>query len=303
MKKTTAQLDGQTLKLIIIQFSDAWAQKVKDQGDVLTFHDGTIQQALTLFLQNMDAIPWNNKIDDIVSALQHFTQREQVEAFISLVISWHFGRFVDYDTRTKPSTHGRNLDFLGKSERDKTFSMSQGRFDCLKWKDTILFKTVFDLGIYQMLMWELKPKTVIEIGSGTGGSAVWMSDLMTAYNLDCKIISVDIYRPSIQYKNVTFLKGDCYQIEAALDAQMLSLLPHPWLVIEDAHANVSGVLNYLHQFLQQGDYLILEDSVPKQDDIAAFLADKKGSYMLDTQYCDFFGRNLTCSWDSIFRRM
>jgi cephalosporin hydroxylase len=302
MKKPNAQLDGQTLKLIILKFSDAWAQKIKDQGDVLTFHDGTIQQALTLFLQNMDAIPWNKDLDDILRLLERFTDRENAEAFISQVVNWYYGRFVDYDTRTKRGTNSAKLDFLRKSERDKTFNLSQGRFQCLTWKDTILFKTAFDLGIYQMLMWELKPKTILEIGSGTGGGAIWMSDLMTAFNIDCKIISVDIIPPAIQYKNVTFLKGDCYEIETALDAQMLNQLPHPWLVIEDAHANVLGVLNYLHQFLQQGDYLNIEDSTPKQEEIAAFLEDKKGSYMVDTLYVDFFGRNLTCSWDSIFRR-
>ena len=37
------------------------------------------------------------------------------------------------------------------------------------------------MAMYQMLLWELKPKTIIEIGSGTGGSAVWMADLMKSY--------------------------------------------------------------------------------------------------------------------------
>jgi cephalosporin hydroxylase len=302
MKKSTVQLDGQMLKLIINKFSDAWVQKIKVQGDVFTFHDPTIQGALTVLLQNMDSIPWDSDLEDILQLLEQFTARENIEAFISHMVNWYYGRFVDYDTRTKPGTNDPNLDFLRRPEHDKNFSMSQGRFDCLTWKDTILFKTVFDLAIYQMMMWELKPKTIIEIGSGTGGSAIWMSDLLTAYNMECRIISVDIIPPAIQYKNVTFLKGDSYEIGTALDAQMLSQLPHPWLVIEDAHVNVQGVLNYMHQFLKQGDYLNVEDSESKQEDIAAFLEDKKGSYMVDTLYCDFFGRNLTCSWDSIFRR-
>lgn len=302
MKESTGQLDGQMLKRIINKFSDAWVQKIKVQGDVLTFHDPAIQQALTVLFENMNSIPWDNDVEDILLLLEQFTERENIEAFISHMVNWYYGRFVDYDSRTKPGTNGPDLDFLRKPERDKNFSMSQGRFDCLTWKDTILFKTVFDLAIYQMMMWELKPKTIIEIGSGTGGSAIWMSDLLATYNMDCKIISVDITPPAIQYKNVTFLKGDSYEIETALDAQMLNQLPHPWLVIEDAHVNVQGVLNYLHRFLKQGDYLNIEDSESKQEDIATFLENKKGDYMVDTLYCDFFGRNLTCSWDSIFRR-
>jgi cephalosporin hydroxylase len=295
MKPSTAQLDGPTLKNIIIKFSEAWEQKIKMQGDVFTFHDGTIKQALTVLMENMDAIPWDNDLEDLLD-------REKVEAFISRMVNWYYGRFVDYNTRTKPIANSANLDLRKNPDRDDDLRMSQGWFDCLRWKDSILFKTVFDLAIYQMLMWELKPKTIIELGSGTGGSAVWMSDLMTAYDLDYKIISVDIIRPTIQYKNVTFVKGDAYEIETALSPQMLEQLPHPWLVIEDAHANVYGVLNYLHGFLKQGDYLNIEDSGAKQEDITAFLDNNKGSYTVDTLYCDFFGRNMTCSPDSIFRR-
>jgi hypothetical protein len=302
MKKTTAQLDGQRLKFIINEFSDAWVEKIKAQGDILTFHDRTIEEALSVISKNKDAIPWDNDLEDILTSFEQFTERENVEALISQILNWHDGRFVDFDTRTKPGTNSPNLDFVRRTERDKNFNLSQGRFNCLTWKDTTLFKTVFDLAIYQMMMWELKPKTIIEIGSGTGGSAVWMSDLLTAFDMNCKIISVDITPPDIQYKNVTFLKGDAFEIEVALEAQMLNALPHPWLVIEDAHANVPGVLNYLHQFLKQGDYLNIEDSLRKQEEIAAFLEDKKGSYMVDALYCDFFGRNLTCSENSIFRR-
>lgn len=302
MKESSVQLDGQMLKLIILKFTDAWALKIKAQGNVFTFHDHEIRSALTVFLENINSIPWDNDIEDILLLLERFASRENVETFISHMVNWYYGRFVDYDTRTKPGNNGPNLDFLRKPEYDKNFTLSQGWFNCLTWKDTILFKSVFDLAIYQMMLWELKPKTIIEIGSGTGGSAIWMSDLLTAYNMDCRIISVDITPPAIQYKNVAFLKGDSYKIEAALDAQMLNHLPHPWLVIEDAHVNVQGVLNYLHLYLKQGDYLNIEDSESKQEDIAAFLENKKGSYMVDTLYCDFFGRNLTCSLNSIFRR-
>lgn len=299
---TPTQLNGQTLKHIILQFSDAWAQKIKVQGDVLTFYDHTIREALTVLFGNIGSISWDKDLSDILSQLSKLAGRENVETIISYMINWHYGRFVDFDTRTTLTNNRPDLGFINKQEHDKNYNMSQGWFDCLTWKDTILFKTTFDLAIYQMLMWELKPKTILELGSGTGGSAMWMSDLLTAYDMDCKIISVDIIPPPIQYKNVTFLKGDAFKIEAALDAETLTQLPHPWLIIEDAHANVQGVLNYFHQFMKTGDYLNIEDSQGKQHDIAAFLQDKKGSYMVDARYCDFFGRNLTCSWNSIFRR-
>lgn len=136
--------------------------------------------------------------------------------------------------------------------------MSQGRFECLKWKDIILFKTVYDLAIYQMLMWEQKPRTIIEIGSGTGGSAVWMADLMASYDVDSKIIS-----SKISDDNVTFLQGDCNEIEKIMKTQILEKLPHPWLIIEDAHVRTRSFKS-LSFTPARRFYLIVEDSENKQ---------------------------------------
>ena len=39
-------------------------------------------------------------------------------------------------------------------------------------------------------------------------------------------------------------------------------LPHPWVVIDDAHINVVGVWEHLHRFTRPGDYYIMEDTNP-----------------------------------------
>jgi cephalosporin hydroxylase len=59
--------------------------------------------------------------------------------------------------------------------------MSQGTTACLEWKGKPLFKTVFDYAMLPMLLWELKPATVFEIGSGAGASAIWMADTMKGF--------------------------------------------------------------------------------------------------------------------------
>ncbi|GAA0731523.1 hypothetical protein GCM10009430_43840 [Aquimarina litoralis] len=296
-KESKEQLDGKMLKIIFDEFSIAWSKKMDTQGNVPTFQDLLIKDGLTIFSLNIDRIHPDDDLEKIFVKMENFVPRENIEAFVSQIVNWYYGRYVNYDKRTKS-----NPNFLRKSSQDRSFSMSQGQFDCLKWKDTILFKTVYDLAIYQMLIWDLKPKTILEIGSGTGGSAVWMSDLIAAYGFDCQIISFDINPPSTKYKNVTFLKGDSNKIDTVLTVDMLKELPHPWLIIEDAHVNVHGVLSYFHRFMDKGDYLIVEDSGEKQEVIARFLEDKKQHYLVDALYCDFFGHNVTCSYDSIFRR-
>lgn len=200
MKSLTKPLNGKTLKLITKKFSKEWKQKLKIQCDVPTAHDHIIKEGLTLINTNMESIPWNETLDKILLKMEDFASREIVESFVSHMVNWHYGRFVDYDNRKTSTVKNQgtiNLEFLNRSDKERNFSMSQGRFSCLKWKDTIVFKTVYDLAIYQMLLWELKPKTILEIGSGNGGSAIWMSDLITIYKIYCKILSIDIHPPPI----------------------------------------------------------------------------------------------------------
>jgi len=49
-------------------------------------------------------------------------------------------------------------------------------------------------------------------------------------------------------------------IEKTFPESFVKDLPHPWLVIEDAHENIDGVLEHLLQYMQTGDYFIVEDT-------------------------------------------
>ena len=54
--------------------------------------------------------------------------------------------------------------------------------------------------------------------------------------------------------------------------------------------------------LMPGDYLVVEDSDVKRDDIRTFVTAHPGGYLVDTRFTDNFGRNATCAADSIFVR-
>jgi cephalosporin hydroxylase len=173
----------------------------------------------------------------------------------------------------------------------------------MHWKGLPLFKTVFDFSLYNMMLWNLRPKTIIEIGSGTGASAIWLADLMEMFGIDGAVYSVDLNQPGLQHKNISFIQGDCWKIQEVFAEGTLKNAPHPWLLIEDAHVNVSGVLQYFHSYFESGDYMIVEDSDRKRKDIGQFLTYHPDCYKVDTHYTDFFGRNATCSLDSIFIRV
>src|SRR6476661_1760191 len=135
----------------------------------------------------------------------------------------------------------------------------------MRWRGKPLMKNVFDFAIYPVLIAELRPRTVFEIGSGSGASAAWFADLLALSGPDGRVHSVDIAEVQMQHPRVHFYKGDCSSPDTLFPGDLLQTAPHPWLVVEDAHHNVSGVLDLLHHFLIPGDYLVVEDSDVKPD--------------------------------------
>ena len=83
-----------------------------------------------------------------------------------------------------------------------------------------------------------------------------------AYSIDIDHSLLDPKVHRLKPKNLTFLEGDCYKIEVVLPPRFLQSLPHPWVIVEDAHANSFGVLEHFHEFMKEGDYIIYDDTDP-----------------------------------------
>ena len=198
-------------------------------------------------------------------------------------------RFVPFHDR--PNTSHIHMD---------NFLMSQGVKDCNSWKGIALGKSVYDFTLIPMIIWENKPVTILEIGSGEGASAIWMADLCKTYNLPTKVYSVDINSPDVSYDGVTFLSGDIRNIPHISDNTLFDVrtLPHPWLIVEDAHVAVNEVMRYFAMHMHKGDYIIIEDSRSKMQS----KLDVPDTLLVDTYYCDYFGRNATSSVNTILRK-
>lgn len=198
------------------------------------------------------------------------------------------------------------------------------------WKGIILPKGVTEIALYPMLLYELQPNTIIEIGAFNGGAAIWLADCLEIFGIKGGIHSVDIDLSLLDEKakadsRINFIQGDCNDIGRAFPLALLSELPHPWLIIEDAHINLLGILSYFHQNgLQSGDYLIVEDTnkvhwelwkdswddreemeqgTKKMDDLRSWLKDHEEEYLVDTYYQDMYGYNGSKNWNSILKRV
>ncbi|MGE3622829.1 MAG: CmcI family methyltransferase [Bdellovibrionales bacterium] len=211
------------------------------------------------------------------------------------------GRFVDYGRRTESGAHYTRR--YGMEFGADVLLTAQGAPRLMEWRGVPLMKTVFDYAIYPMLLAELRPATIFEIGSGLGASAMWLADHLALFGIEGRVHSADLHPPACAHDRVAFRRGDCAAPPTLFDLQVMIDAPRPWLVIEDAHHNVLNVLDHFHDFLKPGDYLVVEDSEVKRDDLRVFMEAHAGLYMVDTWFTDYFGRNATCAGDSIFRRV
>jgi cephalosporin hydroxylase len=180
------------------------------------------------------------------------------------------------------------------------------------------FKCPFDLAIYQRLLWDTKPRTILEFGTWRGGSALWIADVMTTYCLDCHVHSFDISEvPSWTDPRITFRQGDVLQVAEVAPPGWVSNLPRPILVIDDAGHDfemTTSILRHFGPLLRSGEYLIVEDSVayemgsdfqydggPRRA-LVEFLTGNK-DYVIDRSLCDYFGENVTWNINGYLRRL
>lgn len=187
------------------------------------------------------------------------------------------------------------------------------------YKDVLLLKNPFDLALYPKLLWALKPRTILEIGSKSGGSAIWFGDLLNSFGIEGRVYSLDIVKVAeVSHPRVLFMEADGRNLQATLSREFLSALPRPWLVIEDADHSYEtsiAVLNFFDPLLEPGEYIVVEDGIISdlnQDPAAnsgphralkEFLGNRGDDYEIDAAYCDFFGYNVTWCTNGWLRKL
>lgn len=177
-------------------------------------------------------------------------------------------------------------------------------------------KCPFDYVLYQMLLMQLQPDLVIEIGTNKGGSSLYLADLLGLIG-----------------------KGELHTIDLPTNQEHPLLLQHPRikvfrdgyngydttklggyatiLVIEDGSHFYEDVLATLEKFgphVSTGSYFIVEDGIVNelgkeknynggpQKAIREYLA-KHPEFITDRQWCDFFGPNATFNVNGYLKKI
>jgi cephalosporin hydroxylase len=215
-------------------------------------------------------------------------------------------RYVDIRDRVWASDLGLSRQLKDAIQRSKK-NLTGETEPPLHWKGVLHMKDPFSLASYPLLIQEIRPRTIVEIGAYHGGSALWLADLLTVFGLaDSHVHSFDfdLSRIRVEDPRISFHTADSDQLED-YDTALLAALPHPWLVIEDAHVNVYQVLDLFDRFLTPVDYVVVEDTQWPEfySDLRRFLEDRNGQYLIDTKYTDLFGYNVTWHVNGYLRKM
>lgn len=200
---------------------------------------------------------------------------------------------------------------------DLLMSVQKGTM-AYSYRGVPMLKNPFDLALYPLLLAQTKPRTVLEIGSYKGGSALWFSDIGANLGVRPDIYSIDLQPPQdVKAENIHFISGDARALAEALPDSFMPGLQRPLLVIEDAdhhHDTTLAVLRFFDRWLQPGEYIVIEDGILADMQVAdsyeggpcsaidEFLTERGNSYSVDRRFCDFFGRNVTWNVNGYLRR-
>ncbi|MFH1822834.1 MAG: CmcI family methyltransferase [Patescibacteria group bacterium] len=173
----------------------------------------------------------------------------------------------------------------------------------------------FDYVLYQMILYEIKPDLVIEIGTNIGGGALYIADILDVIRKGV-VHTIDIQKQSddllLNHKRIRlFTEGwEKYDIKEAAGFNTV-------LVIEDASHIYENTLNSINKFaplVSVNSYLIVEDGIVNElgmskeyhggplKAINEFMK-INNNFIIDRKWCDFFGKNATFNVNGYLKKI
>jgi cephalosporin hydroxylase len=207
------------------------------------------------------------------------------------------------DLEERPRTWGWAL-------TNELYSTIQSAANCYEYRGVPLVKDPFTFALFPMLLWRLRPRTIFEIGSFQGGTALWMADMLNNFGIPGHVYSVDVVRATaVSHPRITFLQGSGRALDGLFRADLFELpSARPFLVIDDAdhsYETTLAVMQFFNPRLTTGDYIVISDTLTHPGTrraIDEFRLQHWADYDLDPSYCDYFGYNLTWCANGFFRR-
>jgi cephalosporin hydroxylase len=176
-------------------------------------------------------------------------------------------------------------------------------------------KCPFDYVLYQMILTEVRPDLLLEIGTSSGGTALYLADLMDIIGHGVVHTIDNDSRASLLVSSHPRIKlfkhgWEGYHLDNAKGFQNI-------LVIDDASHMREDVIKTMKKFsplVSLGSYFIIEDGIVSRIErdvtldggplqaIHEFLKTNR-DFQIDKTYCNFFGANATFNPDGYLKRI
>jgi cephalosporin hydroxylase len=173
----------------------------------------------------------------------------------------------------------------------------------------------FDYVMYQMIIAEVQPDLIIEIGTRKGGGAYYMADLLDSigkgivHTID---IMDDVDAIVKKHNRITFFTEGWLGYDLELTKEFDKIL-----IIEDAshmYEDTMGVLNKFYPIVSKDSYLIVEDGIINElglekkynggplRAIREFMP-QNPEYIIDRKWCNMFGKNATFNVNGFLKKI
>lgn len=176
-------------------------------------------------------------------------------------------------------------------------------------------KCPFDYVIYQMILNEIKPDLVIEIGTNNGGSTLYMADVMDKIGVG-EVHTIDIV--DLVKDNLVKIHPRIKRFFGGYENYDLNLTSgfEKIIVIDDGSHKYEDVINCLNKFKNipsKNSYFIVEDGILNDlgytnynggplKAIEEFL-NLNLNYKIDRKWCDLFGKNATFNVNGYLKKI
>ncbi|KYG74812.1 cephalosporin hydroxylase [Roseivirga ehrenbergii] len=177
----------------------------------------------------------------------------------------------------------------------------------ITYRGVSMLKCPFDMVNYQMIISEVKPDLLIEIGTNKGGSALYFADLLKVmgkgivHTIDLKQEQLDTIVNNCN--NIHFYEGGWQNYEIS-EAQGFEKI----LIIDDGshtYNDVKEAFDKLNKLVAKESYYIIEDGILDQLDInkSKFnggpvkaikeILNEYPEFKMDEKWSNFYGQNAT----------
>lgn len=184
------------------------------------------------------------------------------------------------------------------------------------YKGVKAIKCPFDYVIYQMIVMDIKPDLIIEIGTHTGGSSLYLADLLEL-NGNGELHTIDLPSNTEDdqlhlHKRIKIFKNGLVNYDVSGLGKYSTIL-----VIDDGshqYEDVLAALEKFSSFISKGSYFIAEDGIVTELGIAKqfnggpqkaikeFLQ-QNNNFIIDRKWCDLFGPNATFNVNGYLKKI